>query len=220
MEQLQLMLSPTHLYNLPGTYKITLLALDTATCNKRDSTSTTIQVYTNPTANFTAAPQPPVTNVPMSFTNLSTADAVSFKWLFGDGDSLITNSRNVVQHEYNSTGTFNACLIATNRAGCSAIYCAPIVTLIEPAVDVPNAFTPLRSNNNIVYVRGFGFAKMKFTIYDRWGHEVFVSTDKHIGWDGKYKGQLLPMEAYAYTLSVEFTNGTKTTKTGDITLIR
>ena len=30
--------------------------------------------------------------------------------------------------------------------------------------------------------------------------EVFQSTDKHIGWDGKYKGQLLPMDVYAYTL--------------------
>ncbi|MFL5787742.1 MAG: PKD domain-containing protein [Flavisolibacter sp.] len=212
--------SPIHVYNLPGTYTISLLAVDPATCNLRDSTSTTITVYSNPTANFTASPQPPTENTPISFNNLSSADAVSFKWLFGDGDSLVVNSRAVIQHEYNSTGTFNACLIAYNKAGCPDTTCRPITTLIVPAVDVPNAFTPSGSNNNIVYVRGFGIAKMKFSIYTRWGEKVFEIGDKHIGWDGRYKGQMLPMDVYAYTLNVEFTDGTKTTKTGDITLIR
>ena len=135
------------------------MAIDPATCNLRDSTSYTITVYSIPTANFTFAPQPPVINTPIAFTNLSSADAVQFKWLFGDGDSLVTNSRTVVQHEYNSTATFTACLIAANRAGCVDTACAQVRTLIEPAVDVPNAFTPLRSNNNIIYVRKLNSTK-------------------------------------------------------------
>ena len=49
---------------------------------------------------------------------------------------------------------------------------------------------------------------------------LFESQNKYTGWDGRFKGQLLPMDVYAYTLVVEFTDGTKTTKTGDITLIR
>ena len=61
---------------------------------------------------------------------------------------------------------------------------------------------------------------MKFTIYARWGEKVFESTTKNIGWNGYYKGKMLPMDVYAYTLDVEFSDGTKTRKTGDITLIR
>ncbi|MFL5741503.1 MAG: PKD domain-containing protein [Flavisolibacter sp.] len=214
-------ISPIHLYAVPGTYTIKLVATDTATCNKIDSTSFTITVYGKPTADFTADPQPPTVNTSISFTNLSSTDAVRFKWLFGDGDTLVVTNRAIVQHEYNATNTYNACLIAINPAGCADTACKQVRTLIEPAVDVPTAFTPGNGGvNSVVYVRGFGIAKMTFTIWARWGQKVFETNDKHIGWNGRFNGKLLPMDVYAYTLSVEFTDGTKTTKTGDITLIR
>ena len=212
---------PLHLYQNPGTYTIRLTAIDSGTCNIIDSTKFNITVYGNPTADFTASPQPPIVNTPISFTNLSSSDAIRFKWLFGDGDSLVTTSRSEVAHEYNATGKFNACLIAFNPASCSDTICKQIETLISPAVDVPNAFTPGKFGpNSTIYVRGFGIAKMKFIIWARWGEKVFETGSKKIGWDGYYKGKLLPMDVYAYTLEVEFSDGTKTTKTGDITLIR
>ena len=213
--------SPVNVYTTPGVYNVRLIAIDSGTCNITDTARFTITVLGNPVANFSATPQPPQTNVPISFTNLSSVDAVRFKWKFGDGDSLITTSRDVVQHEYNKTGTYSACLVAINQAGCADTVCRSVTTIIEAAVDVPTAFTPLRGDGNgMVFVRGFGIAKMQFTIWNRWGQKVFESNTKNGGWDGKYKGQLLPMDVYAYTLQVEFTDGTKTTKTGDITLIR
>lgn len=213
--------SPKHLYPVPGVYTITLIAVDSATCNIADTLSKTVTVSDKPGANFTAAPQPPTVNTPISFTNLSSSDAVRFKWLFGDGDSLVVMSAQAVSHEYNSTGTFNACLIAYNQYGCTDTVCKPIQTLIDAAVDVPNAFTPLSSDgNNIVYVRGFGITKMRFTIWNRWGQKVFETNTKQVGWDGKFKGAMQPMDVYAYTLEVEFFDGKHVTKKGDITLIR
>jgi len=44
--------------------------------------------------------------------------------------------------------------------------------------------------------------------------------DKRIGWDGRFKGKLLPMDVFAYTLDVEMVDGKKYRKTGYITLIR
>jgi len=86
---------------------------------------------------------------------------------------------------------------------------------------VPNAFTPnTNDGNSIVYVRGFGISKMKFIIWNRWGQKVFETNNRLQGWDGRYKGVIQPMDVYAYTLDVEFFDGTKTTKKGDITLIR
>jgi gliding motility-associated-like protein len=212
---------PTHLYPNPGTYTIRLTAIDSGTCNIIDSTRFTITVYGNPIADFTASPQPPISNAPISFTNLSSSDAVRFKWDFGDGDSLITNSRAVVSHEFNATDKYDVCLTAYNAANCPATICKIVETLIDPAVDVPNAFTPGKFGpNSVVYVRGFGIAKMKFVVWSRWGEKVFETNTKKLGWDGYYKGKLLPMDVYAYTLEVDFTDGTKTTKTGDITLIR
>jgi len=86
---------------------------------------------------------------------------------------------------------------------------------------VPNAFTPASGDvNSKIFVRGFAIGKMKFIIWNRWGQKVFETEDRRTGWDGKYKSVLQPMDAYAYTLEVEFTDGTKATKKGDITLIR
>ena len=213
--------NPSHQYNTPGTYTITLIANDPNTCNLADTTTFTINVFPIPISNFTFSPDPPVENTPTSFNNLASPDATSFKWFFGDGDSLITTSRLQIKHQYNATGTYNACLIAINAAGCADTLCQDVRAVIVSLVDVPNAFTPKSGDiNSKVFVRGFGITKMRFIIWNRWGQKVFETNDRNTGWDGKYKGVIQPMDVYAYTLDVEFFDGTKTTKKGDITLIR
>lgn len=212
---------PTHTYTATGTYTITLIAYNPNTCNKTDTARFTIQVLSKPVALFDFSPITPVSNTPVTFNNLSSPDAVRFKWDFGDGETLNTTSRSPVQHQYNATGTFNACLTAYNAANCDSTVCLPVRAIIVPVVDVPNAFTPLTNDaNSIVYVRGFGITKMQFIIWNRWGQKVFETNNKLQGWDGKVKGVVQPMDVYAYTLSVEFSDGQKATKKGDITLIR
>lgn len=212
---------PTHTYATPGTYTVTLTATNPNTCNITDTHQFTITVYPKPVALFDFSPVTPEPNTPVTFNNLSSLDAVRFKWKFGDGDSLLTNSRLPVKHQYNATGTFTACLTAYNQVGCDSTYCLPVRAVIIPVVDVPNAFTPLTNDaNSVVNVRGFGIAKMQFIIWNRWGQKVFETNNRFQGWDGRVKGVVQPMDVYAYTLSVEFFDGQKTTKKGDITLIR
>jgi gliding motility-associated-like protein len=213
--------NPTHLYVNAGIYTVRLTANNPGTCNLTHDTTFTITVFNAPIPDFSFAPLPPLENTPTTFTNLSSPDAVRFKWNFGDGDSLITTSRAPVLHQYNATGTFNACLTAYNAAGCDSIICRPVTAVIVPLLDVPNAFTPQSGDvNSIVMVRGFGIAKMQFIIWNRWGQKVFETNNRFQGWDGKVKGVIQPMDVYVYTLSAEFFDGTKTTKKGDITLIR
>ncbi|MBI5372622.1 MAG: PKD domain-containing protein [Sphingobacteriales bacterium] len=213
--------SPTHTYTLPGTYTIMLVASNPNTCNKTDTAWFTIQVFSAPVADFNFAPQMPVPNTPVTFINLSTMDAVRFKWEFGDGDSLLTTSRANFDYQYNATGTFNACLTAYNNIGCPNRLCRQVSATINPLLDVPNAFTPQSGDvNSVVMVKGFGIVKMQFIIYNRWGQKVFETHDRRKGWDGKWKGAVQPMDVYVYTLAVEFFDGTKTIKKGDITLIR
>ena len=214
-------INPTHFYSAPGTYVITMIATDPNTCNVTDTTKVTFIVYDKPTANFSFTPTTPVENTPNVFTNASSNNATHFKWEFGDGDTLATDSRLPVTHQYNSSGTFNACLIAFNVAGCSDTLCMPVTTIVVPGLDVPNAFTPNSGDvNSKVFVKGYGISKLRFTIWNRWGQKVFETADYRVGWDGTFKGTLQPMDAYAYTLEAEFFDGTRTTKKGDITLIR
>ncbi|MBS1574873.1 MAG: PKD domain-containing protein [Bacteroidetes bacterium] len=212
---------PTHTYQLPGQYTIRLTANNDFTCNKTDDTTVTIQVYGKPVANYSYTPVPPIENTPNVFTNQSSDDAINFIWYFGDGDSVVTSSRALITHQYRATGTFNACLVAINAAGCTDTICKPVEVIINPLVDVPNAFTPNSGDiNSKVMVKGFGIAKMRFIIWNRWGQKVFETNDQNIGWDGRFKGAMQPMDVYAYTLDVQFFDGTKATRKGDITLIK
>lgn len=208
---------PPKLYPNAGTYTITLIADDPTTCNLTDTSRQTITVNPNPTAGFNFSPNPPEENTPTSFTNASFG-AVRYFWSFGDGDtSILINP----VHQFNATGNFQTCLVAYNQFGCADTVCQEVSTIVVPLLDVPNAFTPNGDGiNDKVFVRGFGIARMTFKIYNRWGQLVFQSADPLNGWDGRFKGVLQPMDSYGYTLEVEFSTGARSTKKGDITLVR
>lgn len=214
-------INPTHTYTVPNTYTVKLKAVDSNTCNKVDSVFFTITVSGSPTALFDYSPKPPQVNTAVDYANQSTG-ATSYLWKFGDGDTLFTIRRDTtVQHFFNATATFNSCLVAYNQYGCTDTFCVPIVARVVPALDVPNAFTPNGDGvNDKVQVLGFGIARMNWRIYNRWGQLIFSTTNRNEGWDGRYKGVLQPQEVYTYALDVEFSDGTKVTKTGDITLLK
>jgi gliding motility-associated-like protein len=210
--------SPTHLYANTGIYNVRLIATDTNTCNRVDTSAYfQITVLAKPVAQFSWQPNPPIENTPVQFTNLSVG-AVSYLWNFGDGD---TSTLENPSHQYDATGTYTAELIAYNEAGCGDTFRLAVNVIVVPLVDVPNAFIPAQGGrNSIVKVEGFGIGKMAWKIYNRWGQLVFQSTNKSAGWNGYYKGKLQATDVYAYTLDVEFTDGKKLRKTGDITLLR
>ena len=121
---------PPKVYARTGTYIITLIANDPATCNFSDTTSQTITVHPNPVAGFSYAPNPSQENTPTSFRNTSSG-AVRYFWSFGDGDtSILTDPI----HQYNVTGLFDACLIAYNQFGCADTVCQEISTIIVPCL--------------------------------------------------------------------------------------
>ena len=210
--------SPTHLYAVPGSYNVRLIATDTNTCNRIDTSAYfKISVVAKPTALFSWQPNPPIENTPVLFTNLSSG-ATNYLWNFGDGDSSALDNPS---HQYNATGTYKAELIAYNEVGCTDTFRLAVNVIVIPLLDVPNAFIPSQGGrNSIVKVEGFGIGKMNWKIYNRWGQLVFESSNKSQGWNGYFKGKLQPIDVYAYTLDVEFTDGKKLRKTGDITLLK
>lgn len=208
---------PTHLYNLPGTYLVKLMAFDSSSCNKVDSAFFSIKVSPKPTAAFTFSPLNPVENQATMFINQSVG-ATIYLWDFGDGDTSVEVNPS---HIFEATDTYTVCLKASNDAGCEDDTCKPVKSLIKPLLDVPSAFTPGRFGiNSQIQVAGFGIRDMIWTIYNRWGQKVFETNNRKSAWDGTFKGKLQPTDVYSYTLKVTFTDGTKAVKTGDITLLR
>jgi gliding motility-associated-like protein len=211
---------PTHLYENPGPYSIKLTVFDNTTCNKVHDTTISILVSPKPTAGYTFSPSPPVSNTPIVFSN-SSSGAVKYLWDFGDGDTLMTTTADTIQHLYKFTDSFNVCLVAFNQYDCTDTVCHTVATLINPLLDMPNAFTPGRFGQNGYFkVTGFGITRLSFKIFNRWGQMVFQSTDQNIGWDGTYQGVLQPLGVYVYTVEAEFSNGKRANRKGDVTLLR
>jgi gliding motility-associated-like protein len=207
---------PTYTFTTVGTYTVTLLVQNPLTCNLFDTASQVITIVPNPIADFYYLPNPPLPNKPVSFNNQSTG-AISYSWDFGDGTgSTIENPT----HLYNKSANLIVCLTAYNEYGCPDTACKPIRPEVVNIIDVPTAFSPNGDGiNDFIQVRGYGVKEMIFKIYNRFGELVFSSTNLNDKWDGKYKGKLQEMEAFAYVLNVTFTDDSAISKKGNITLI-
>jgi len=209
--------NPSHIFGSAGTFNVRLITNDITTCNRTDTFTFPITVFSIPSAGFSFSPIPVEENKPTNFTNFSSG-ATSYLWDFGDGK---TSDQANPTHQYNVTGTYKTCLVAINAAGCRDTFCLDVPAIILPVVGVPNAFTPGKFGvNGIIKVLGFGINKMNWKIYNRWGQLLFSSSTQDLGWDGTFKGTLQPMDVYTYSLDVEFTDGKKLRKTGDISLLR
>ncbi|MEO1259168.1 MAG: PKD domain-containing protein [Bacteroidota bacterium] len=105
--------NPTVVYNEPGTYNVTLTAINSAGENEVTEMGY-IVVGDIPTASFTTD----VNGFTVDFTNTSTnppnSGNLSFEWEFGDGN---TSTEENPQHTYAADGTYAVTFTVTNDCG-------------------------------------------------------------------------------------------------------
>lgn len=87
---------------------------------------------------------------------------------------------------------------------------------------VPTAFTPNGDGKNDVFrVSNITFQRLQeFKVFNRWGQEIFSTTDIKKGWDGSWNGQPQDMGVYQYIIKVSSPDGKIETYKGDVTLVR
>ena len=95
----------------------------------------------------------------------------------------------------------------------------------DPLIYLPNSFTPDGNEFNQEFIPIFTFFDInnfRFTIYDRWEHIVFESTDYQEGWGGQIlnTGKAAESGTYVYRLSVYDGNGHEIVKRGYVNLLR
>ncbi|MBA2407439.1 MAG: PKD domain-containing protein [Chitinophagales bacterium] len=211
--------TPTHTFNIPGSYNGMLVITDDSACNPTDTAFFTVTVLPYPPdAAFTANPtiiQDYISDV--QFTNQSSGASYYF-WNFGDGDT--STEANPI-HTYLLSGEYLACLTANNAGGCPDEACTLIKVQLIPVVDVPNAFSPNGDGeNDFLFVKGQDVKNLNFKVYNRWGELVFETNDLSTGWNGYYKGEAQEMEVYTWTLAATFTDGKAAVRSGNVTLLR
>lgn len=97
-----------------------------------------------------------------------------------------------------------------------------IVCLNQPSeIYMPNAFAPLGKNNSFKPILNVqGVKSYSFSVFNRWGEQLFSSTDPSDGWDGKYKSVYVQQGAYAYIVNVIDDKGTRIEAKGTVLVIR
>lgn len=121
-------------------------------------------------------------------------------------------------------GTIIYTVIVTDQYGCQGTASVNVVVenpfCDERDIFLPNAFTPNGDGqNDLLYVRGNYITSIDFHIYNRWGQEVFSTTNQATPWDGTYNGKRLQPDVFGYYLTVYCPNGESYFKKGNITLL-
>ncbi len=73
----------------------------------------------------------------------------------------------------------------------------------SPEVYIPNAFTPDGDGYNDLFrvTTGDPLPELRLSIFNRWGEEIFTSSDAALEWDGTYAGQPAPEGVYTYQVT-------------------
>lgn len=221
--------NPSYTYYKPGEYTVTLTASN-PTGEVVSTSYAIVTVYGKPKIDFEVRESVVyVPGEPVYVANYTIGGA-EYIWNFGDG----TEYREFEPvHYYKAPGIYNITLVAINEWGCAdTLVREEIVTAIAGGeAKIPNAFTPSTGgpnggdigagNNDVFYpVLEGGIVRYNLKIYNRWGELLFESNNRHIGWDGYYRGSLSKADVYVFKLSVEFSDGRTLDKLGDLTLIR
>lgn len=87
---------------------------------------------------------------------------------------------------------------------------------------IPTGFSPNGDGKNDIFsIKNMNFQRLlEFKIYNRWGQEVFATTDSKKGWDGTYKGVAQELGVYNYIIRVVIPNGQQRVYKGNVTLVR
>jgi gliding motility-associated-like protein len=111
---------------------------------------------------------------------------------------------------------------ATTAEGCEGVDSITIKAFTLADIFVPNAFTPNNDgHNDLLHAIPIGIKDFKYlTVYNRYGQQVFATTNASLGWDGTLNGHTLPPGTFVWVAAgVDYT-GRLVQRKGVVLLIR
>lgn len=110
---------PSHLYTQPGEYQVSLIAMDSLSCNLADTVffQITIGAQQPVEAAFIWEQERDCSELRIRAVNQSTGDPLDHIWLLSDGAQYQTDS---IVHVFATQGVHEVMLIALDPTGCSA----------------------------------------------------------------------------------------------------
>ncbi|MBK5286020.1 MAG: PKD domain-containing protein, partial [Bacteroidia bacterium] len=203
--------NPDHTYSTGGTYTVSLIVTNSNGCT--DTLIQTVSPHLVSEASYAF-----VIDSCEKFVNFinQTNVAAGYQWNFGDGETSTDYS---AAHYYAADGNYSVILIANPGTMCADTAEYEVDYHMDGVGDlwIPNAFTPNNDSKNDIFevVGDFPCGDLTFTVLDRWGEVLYQTTQRHITWDGLYKGERVKQGVYVYILE-----GAHYLKIGSITVMR
>jgi len=214
-----------HQYNYGSCFDVTLTVTSIVGCVRDTTVQDMVCAYDYPIADFSMTPQPTdITNPFISFSNESFDNADNY-WSFTGGNPLSSSEVNPnVEFPSDTPGTYLVELAVVNNNGCTDTTYREVIIDGLYLFYIPNSFTPNGDRLND-YFRpqgdGVDWSKYHFMIFDRWGEKLFETDDVEQGWDGTYKGKLVPTGIYVWKITAkELYRDVNTEHSGHVNLLR
>jgi gliding motility-associated-like protein len=153
----------------------------------------------------------------VNFNNQTFLPNLPGHWSFGDGFYSLDHDP---AHQYYNPGTYDVQLISYGAGGCNDTLVLSL-TVIQPDTLIPNVFSPNGDGINDVFdVKVPPTESYSLTIFDRWGRQLFVSTDPNSKWNGKLADADVPEGVYYYVIAMKPIAGAILRYNGPVTLLR
>jgi len=216
-------LSPTHIYDDPGTYTVSVGIVSPIGCIIGDTFTNLVQLYAPPVADFAFSPtKVDIFNPRVELKDLS-VDADRWRWELNG--QFLTNDQSPPMLEFRDTGLVEVHLLVTHPEGCQDSITRYIE--VEPRVQwfMPNAFSPNGDGQNDEFVGTglmYGATEFSMAIWNRWGEMVFETNNPTEGWNGRAQqtGGISPAGVYTYQVYFKGPRGEKYEYKGFATLVR
>jgi gliding motility-associated-like protein len=186
-----------------------------------DSAFYTVEVITSLGVGFTWTPQFPQVNEPVVFNTIgSSGQQHIYQWYFNGTRSpfLLPN----ISQSFDSVGYVTVQLVVYNQMGCTDTIEQKIYIRSEKPFLVPDAFSPNGDGRNDQFVVDVPeqYSNIKCRIFNRWGAQVFSSSEHKIVWDGNYNGILSTEGAYVVMIEAVNEMGKWVKYDGTISILR
>jgi gliding motility-associated-like protein len=212
--------NPTHTYVDPGFYGVTLIVSNAQGCTDTLFQPNLIQVLQRPIASFTVFPGSIYTEDPFLQLNNFAQNYDTGEYFMGNGAVVDIYT---TQYNYGITeaGEYTITQIVYNDLGCSDTALAYIEILATPTLYVPNAFTPDTDGENDYWIPvATAMYSIEVSVFNRWGEEVYTTTDLSKPWDGRYLGKDCPVGVYTWKIVARDVNQELIIQSGHISLLR
>lgn len=199
----------TYTYPRPGTYNVTLTAVN-GECRDSITKVAAVEIYPKPIADFIYEFTGNGFNAPVVFTN-TTVNGLNYVWTFGDLDSSTLKDPT---HQYTGEGPYRVTLYAVSNHNCKDTISHPLGVDYTGQLYVPNVFSPEVGvgESAIWKPKGLALKEYHVEVFSTYGQLLWESTaiengQPTEGWDGRWKGTLLPQDVYVWKIRAIFTDG-------------